>query len=330
MLDLLCYQLNGWVKKMLTEFQKEKRLGRIGSSQIAAVLGLNPYKSEYAVWEEITGRSEFKGNLATNYGEILESAISQIFNLKYPQFELKAGETVFGPEPEWQIDTPDRLIFDAFFQQKLGALEIKAVGQWAGKNWNTETAPDPVDLQTRWHLLCNDVSTGWICGFLNIQDVRFFEIQRDLDYEKAIIEVARDWWCRHIKTDTPPPKTATFAEGTRYLLNCYPNRNGVSLVQADSPEALLLEELKEISEKRKALESAEETLKLQLAQSLGERAGIVTPSGDSFKLQSRKTVAWKQVALQSGIEESILNQNTTETKYFTCFFKNSVKNKNGD
>ena len=38
---------------MLTAEQKVLRAGRIGSSQIAAVLGLHPHKTPFSAWEDI-------------------------------------------------------------------------------------------------------------------------------------------------------------------------------------------------------------------------------------------------------------------------------------
>ena len=52
------------------------RANYIGGSDAAAILGLNPYKSAYALWAEKTGKAvPFEGNIVTKTGAYLEQFV---------------------------------------------------------------------------------------------------------------------------------------------------------------------------------------------------------------------------------------------------------------
>ena len=59
---------------------KELRSHYIGGSDAAAVVGLNPFASQYSLWAEKTGRVPgFDGNLATEVGTYMEDFVAQKF-----------------------------------------------------------------------------------------------------------------------------------------------------------------------------------------------------------------------------------------------------------
>lgn len=61
---------------MITTEQRQLRRKYIGSSDAAAVLGVDPYKSAADVWIEKTGRAnDFEGNEHTDRGTLLEPAL---------------------------------------------------------------------------------------------------------------------------------------------------------------------------------------------------------------------------------------------------------------
>ena len=56
------------------------RKGYIGGSDAGAIVGLNPYSSQFSVWAEKTGRiPEFEGNVRTAVGTALEDFVARMF-----------------------------------------------------------------------------------------------------------------------------------------------------------------------------------------------------------------------------------------------------------
>ena len=301
---------------MLTSEQRITRLGRIGSSQIAAAIGLHPHKTPFAVWEEVTGRSTFDGNTATRRGEILESAIVQIFEDEHPGLYCMPGETIIGPE-DWIVDTPDRYVLDRV--GRVGVLEIKAVGPWNAAGWTMERVPDHVELQLRWHMLCTDTNQGWVVGFFNLQDVRAFHFQRDAALDALLLQRGREWYEAHVVTDTPPARKIDGSdESARYARAHFKRQPVTREIDPASDEATLLAELRDVTTARKHLDQREAALRNELAMAL--KGDSVSMPGASFTLQARKTVAWQKVARALDPSPELIDQHTTESASYVARF----------
>ena len=61
---------------MLTDQQREARRSHIGGSEVATIMGLNPFATPYSVWlEKMDMVKPDKGSKATEYGHRFENAI---------------------------------------------------------------------------------------------------------------------------------------------------------------------------------------------------------------------------------------------------------------
>lgn len=79
--------------QMITYKNREEWLkGRekgIGGSDASCILGLNPWKSNVELFEEICGKpSVIKENDAMKYGTEAEKYLRELFRLDYPQFDV--------------------------------------------------------------------------------------------------------------------------------------------------------------------------------------------------------------------------------------------------
>lgn len=302
---------------MLTAEQKAIRAGRIGSSQIAAVLGLHPHKTPFAAWEDITGRATFTGNVSTGRGNALEDAIARIFEIENPEYYCIEGDTILGKE-DWIVDTPDRIICDKF--GKCGVLEIKAVGPWNSAGWTQTGVPDHVEMQLRWHMMCADLSVGWAVGFFNIQDVRIIRFERDQSLEEIMLNLGRDWYVKHITTDTPPSREIDASdEAARYVRAHFKKTVTTRELVEGTAEAILFEQLKETSLASKRLVAQEKELRNRLAFAL--KGDSVSLNGDSFTLQARKVTKWQEIAKSLGAPASLIQEHTRPSLAYTLRVK---------
>jgi putative phage-type endonuclease len=110
------------VIKQRSEEWFKQRVGRITGSRVGAILGVNPWETNSdalrAMVREYHGaESEFKGNVATEYGTANEHNVQWAY-------ELAMGETVeecgFYPYEDWLGASPDGLV------GKDGLVEFKA------------------------------------------------------------------------------------------------------------------------------------------------------------------------------------------------------------
>ncbi len=70
----------------------KKRKQGIGGSDVASILGLNPFKSNIDLWKEKTGRKkpeDVSAKPAVMYGKEAEEYLRQLFRLDYPEYKIK-------------------------------------------------------------------------------------------------------------------------------------------------------------------------------------------------------------------------------------------------
>lgn len=73
----------------------EARQGRIGGSDAAAILGMNPYKTNVQLWEEKTGRRQHEDiseKPYVKYGTEAEAPLRQLFRLDFPEYQVMYQE----------------------------------------------------------------------------------------------------------------------------------------------------------------------------------------------------------------------------------------------
>ena len=100
----------------------------ITGTAAAAIMGESPYMSNVDLWEVKTGKKPAPDvdNELVKYGREAEKHLIALFELDYPQFEVKHQEydLRIHPEHEWLIGSIDGELTDKETGQK-GILEIK-------------------------------------------------------------------------------------------------------------------------------------------------------------------------------------------------------------
>lgn len=85
------------------------RSGYIGGSDAAAVIGLNPYKSPFALWAEKTGQTlPFRGNIATRVGNELEQLVATLYAEETRNKVRNDNGTYFNDAYPWACANIDR------------------------------------------------------------------------------------------------------------------------------------------------------------------------------------------------------------------------------
>lgn len=69
----------------------ERRRSFIGGSDAAAVVGLNPYKTNVELWQEKTGQlqpKDISGEIYVKYGHDAEAPLRELFKLDFPDYQV--------------------------------------------------------------------------------------------------------------------------------------------------------------------------------------------------------------------------------------------------
>jgi hypothetical protein len=120
-----CAAQYGSLPKQGTEEWKRLRMGGFGGSELASLMGDNPYSSLKELIASKVGLLEFNGNLATRWGNMFEN-ITEI--LVRTLFDAKL----------WELSSvPGFCDHHRFSPDGLGVMQVKCHGVVAGKQYTT-------------------------------------------------------------------------------------------------------------------------------------------------------------------------------------------------
>lgn len=196
----------------------EARKNRIGGSEAACIVGMNPYRSNVELWEIKTGRrqpQDLSDNPFVEYGRNAEEYLRELFKLDFPQYEVDYVDN--------NLWINDRYPFahaslDGWLTDELGrfgVLEIKTTNilQSIQKEKWDHRIPSNYYCQAIWYMAIVEADflvlkaqlkydySGEV--FLNTKHyiIEREEVQEDIDY---LMEQGRNFG-ECIKNDTIPP-----------------------------------------------------------------------------------------------------------------------------
>ena len=266
----------------------EVRKNGIGSSDAAAAVGLNPYKSQLELWMEKTGRDENLQKPDANedaspmyWGTLLEVFVAAHYTKKTGNRVRKVNAVLQHHEHSYMLANLDREVIGA---PDVQVLECKTTGMNGQRLWR-DGVPEYIVLQVQ-HQLCvtgkqaADVAV-LVCG----NDFRVYRIKRDDNMIARLIELEQRFW-HYVITDTPPPADGSDSSAAA-LQALYQNDTGTSIDLAQDVEmANVFHDLLMIRKTIADAVNIESLFKQKIQQRMGNVS--IALFGDSG------TVSWKR------------------------------------
>jgi putative phage-type endonuclease len=191
----------------LTDEQHAVRAQGIGGSDIAALLGLDPYRGPWDVWASKTGRAEPTPETRfTRWGNRLEAVIADEYAERFG-VSLLQHTTMVHPRRPWHLGTPDRLV--PGHGEWMWGVEIKARGLRQAWKWGTEDqgaagVPDEVAAQAHWYMALTELPRWDVAVLLDGNDFRTYRLERDEETEAAMLDVGARFWRDHVQANVAP------------------------------------------------------------------------------------------------------------------------------
>lgn len=269
----------------------EARRNGIGGSDAAAILGLNPWKSPLALYNEKIGLLEsdsLDDKEYVEWGTILEPVIAEKYQKVTGRRLLYPGPYVIQRNDQYphMLATVDRFIAGDEIDQAIGVLEIKTTGAYSEKNWDIEP-PEHYQIQLQHSLVVTGFTMGAFALLIGGQKFIHLDVQKNEAFCALLIEKEQEFWHR-LETGNPPE--ADGSDSTKEAIRrLYPRDSGETIaLPAEAREwALSLEDVKE---KIGELEGMKGLYENKIKMAIGEASSGVFAdgSGFSFKLQQRK------------------------------------------
>lgn len=181
---------------------------------MAKLLGLSRYGNERNVYDRIVEEAEDEWNANMERGAAVEPQL-RAYGQNVLGLELEDRESDYHSHPAldfaWaQVDDIAR------WKGQPVAVDYKSQSRWA-KGWGAEGSdevPEHIRAQVMWELLCTGRELGLlIVGFgddapppdlFHIANVVTYQVQRDEDFERYCVLVAKNFWERCVLPRSAP------------------------------------------------------------------------------------------------------------------------------
>ena len=178
------------------------RQGYFGGSDASCIIGTNPYRSAFTLWAEKTGKApEFEGNTATKVGTYLEDLVARMFMEETGKKVQKMNFTITNPSYPWACANIDREIIgeDAFLECKTTANLDNM------KMFKNGEYPEIYYAQCVHYLAVTRCKKAYLAVLSGNRDFYIFEIERDEEEIKALMDAEQLFWNRYILGGQTPP-----------------------------------------------------------------------------------------------------------------------------
>ena len=262
----------------------ELRKSGIGGSDAAAVLGLNPYSSPYAVWADKTGRlPEREDTEAMRQGRDLEDYVAKRFCENTDKRVRRTNYMYRSLKHPFALANLDRLVIGEY-----AGLECKTTSVLNLKTFKTGDYPDTYYVQCMHYMAVTGAARWYLAVLVLNQGFYTYIIERDEAEIAALMQEEQHFWDSYVKTDTPPPMDG-YPATTEAIKAMYPGGDTKPLTLFG--REALLEQYFEHKAKEKGIQTAIEEIKQTLMQDMGNaEAGRDHPAELSGSYDDRRPI----------------------------------------
>jgi putative phage-type endonuclease len=255
-----------------------ERRKRLGATDVASILELDPYRSAYEVWLDKTGQLEpWEGNEATQLGNLLEPALLTIAEGKYAsgkQFETQLSVV--------HSSLPIAATLDGYVRDDNLPVEIKTAGmvnafaelsQWGEAG--SDQIPQNYLVQVQTQMMCCDARRAKVLALIFGRGIVEYEVERDDVVCEIIGKQCEAWWNRYVVNgEHPYPDPTPPIELLKRI-----KREPESVVELDEAAVELFDTWQWAKKQAKQADEAAKELQAKLLLALGNAEAGRLPSG---------------------------------------------------
>ena len=264
-----CADNDGWL---------EARKRGIGGSDVAAVMGISPWKSPLEVWLEKTGRADapdLSDRESVAMGTELESVVLDMYRRRHPDHAAQRVNAILTSTVRpWAQASLDGIVKDP--ELGWGVLEIKTgskESEWA------DGVPLHYLTQVTHYLSVTGYKFADVAALIGDFGLHYHEyrVMRDEEDLKAVVERVDEFWADYVEKDCMPPYVTALPSEGKALYELYKHSDGeMEPSDAEMTEWLAAHVL-EANEQEQEVKKRKTEWTNQLKRLVNEHKGIITP-----------------------------------------------------
>lgn len=267
--------------RLTAEQLAARRLG-IGSSDIASILGVSPYRDSgpMSVFAEKVGAYldlDEETSEAQELGHMIEPVLIKLYESRTGLHTFGGGGMVYHHAHPWAFATIDTKIIGL-----SAVVECKLVGAGMAKGWDLYDdggVPHHVRAQAAWQMGCGGYDECHVAALIMGTRFRVWKLQRDRELEDRLFALGERFW-RMVEARQPPPLDESDA-CKAYLEARYPSPPEDVGIVGHEPEDAIVRARIEASAAEKRAATDKKRLDNMLREHLGQHGAsmMVTDAG---------------------------------------------------
>jgi putative phage-type endonuclease len=258
---------------------------KIGGSDIAAILNIDPWKTPEELRLEKLGRltPEPAGERA-ELGEIMEEPIRQIYSKRTGRIVHRVHQTLVHPKYDWLTAHIDGRVVG----EKIG-VECKHIHWRLAHLWGQEGSDEIAEHylpQVLEYLMVTGYEAWDVAAFTG--DLKIYTVEPDQEWFEMIAEATHDFWHVNVLGDVPCELDMNRTDALRVLKRLYPGTTG-EVIEASEQLNHWHRVYREASDLRKQYETTADAAKAHLLRAMGEASQLKLSDG----VYTRKTIERK-------------------------------------
>lgn len=244
-------------RRLTDDEWRELRRRGIGGSDIAAIVGLNPWKSAIEVWAEKTGLTvPTQPNEASEWGKKLEDVVARHFAERRGCRVRRVNAVLQHPRNPILIADLDRLVYAIPGESGEAVLEVKTTSAHLADLWADDQVPEWVLLQVQHYLGVTGLDRAYVAALIGGNRYVEREVHRDDELIEQLEQMATEWWRRHVEEGIPPEPDGS-AASSNILRRLYPTVERPAVDLPESAEELIREYEEALRAEKEAAERKE-------------------------------------------------------------------------
>ena len=304
------------------EFLARRRSG-IGGSDIAAIIGISPWRTTRDIYLDKKGLVEPQEETdALYWGTTLEDIVAKEYAKRTWRKINRCNQQFTHPEHPFLIANIDRAVYDENGKKPVvngklvtsRILECKTASQYAAQDWGepgTDQIPEYYKAQVQWYMGITGAKVCDVAVLIGNRDFRIYTVERDEDVIQYLFREGITFWREYIEKDVMPP-ARTLEDVERV---CHGEAKKRKF--ADDLTIELVKRYAELDKQAKDIKTEQEQLKIKICDAIGDAVELAAPDGVKLCTWSAaKPTAktdWKAVAAEIGADAATIAKHTTET-----------------